>query len=316
MLFPGQASQSLGMLSDLAERYPIIGQTYREASEALGYDMAALINEGPAEKLDQTEYTQPAIVAASIALWRAWKSLDGATPAFMAGHSLGEYSALVAAGALDFGDALRLTRLRGQAMQAAVAIGEGSIAAVIGLSDEAVREACEAAEAEHAAASLVVSPANYNAPLQVVISGHAEAVKTASRIAKEKGAKLVKPLAMSVPSHCALMTPAADRLQSHLLDIPLRQPQITVLHNVDAQPREDVDGIRRALVRQAAHSVLWADTVRAICQSNCLLFVECGPGKVLTGLNKRIEKSARSLPLSEPGVLDEAISAAAASEGA
>lgn len=295
------------MLAALAERYSVVADTYAEASDALGYDMAALINEGPADKLDQTEYTQPALVTAGVAVWRVWQSRNGRTPEFLAGHSLGEYTALVAAEALDFGDALRLTQMRGKAMQNAVAPGEGAMSAVIGLEDEAVREACAEAESAHAADALVVSAANFNAPLQVVVAGHADAVATAGRIAKEKGAKLVKPLAVSVPSHCALMQPAAERLQSHLLEIPLRQPKLTVLHNVDAQPREDVDGIRKALVRQLAQSVLWADTIRAMRAANCELFLECGPGKVLTGLNKRIDKGANSLPLSDTENLRQAL---------
>ncbi len=309
MIFPGPGAQSVGMLAALAERYPVVAETYAEASDALGYDMAALIKEGPADRLDQTEFTQPALVAAGVAVWRVWQSRNGRTPEFLAGHSLGEYTALVAAEALDFGDALRLTQMRGKAMQNAVAPGEGAMAAVIGLEDDAVREVCKAAEQSHAGDALVVSAANFNAPLQVVIAGHAEAVATASRLAKEKGAKLVKPLAVSVPSHCALMQPAAERLQSHLLEIPLRQPKLTVLHNVDAQPREDVDGIRKALVRQLAQSVLWADTIRTMRAANCALFLECGPGKVLTGLNKRIDKSATSLALSDAESLRQALSA-------
>lgn len=299
MIFPGQGAQSVGMLAALAERHSIVADTYAEASEVVGYDMADLINNGPVEQLDQTEYTQPALVAASVAVWRVWQSRGGATPRLLAGHSLGEYSALVAADVLEFSDALRLTQLRGRAMQNAVAPGEGAMTAVIGLDDDTVREACVQAEREHASESRVVSPANFNAPLQVVVAGHADAVATAGRIAKDSGAKLVKPLAVSVPSHCALMRPAAKRLQSHLLDIPLREPKLTVLHNVDAQPREDVDGIRSALVRQLDQSVLWADTIRAMRAANCELFLECGPGKVLTGLNKRIDKSAESMALSD-----------------
>lgn len=301
----------MGMLAALAERYPIVAETYTEASDVLGYDMAALINDGPADKLDQTEFTQPALVAASVAVWRVWQSRGGRSPELLAGHSLGEYSALVAADALDFDDALRLTQMRGRAMQSAVAPDEGAMAAIIGLEDDAVRAACSEAEQEHADESLTVSAANFNAPLQVVIAGHADAVSSAGRIAKAKGAKLVKPLAVSVPSHCALMRPAAERLQSHLLDIPLREPKLTVLHNVDAQPREDVDGIRKALVRQLDQSVLWADTIRAMRAASCSLFLECGPGKVLTGLNKRIDKSAQSMALSDHENLRQALAATA-----
>ena len=309
MLFPGQGAQSAGMLSALAERYAVVGETYAEASDALGYDVADLINNDSEGRLDQTEYTQPALVTAGVAVWRVWQSRGGRTPEFLAGHSLGEYTALVAADALDFGDALRLTRMRGKAMQNAVGPDEGAMSAVIGLDDDAVREACSQAEQEHASDALVVSAANFNAPLQVVIAGHADAVATAGRIAKDKGAKLVKPLAVSVPSHCALMQPAAERLQAHLLEIPLRQPKLTVLHNVDAQPREDVDGIRKALVRQLAQSVLWADTIRTMRAANCELFLECGPGKVLTGLNKRIDKSVTSFALSDTENLRQALTA-------
>lgn len=315
MLFPGQGAQSVGMLAALAERYPVVGETYAEASEALGYDMAALIEQGPAERLDQTEFTQPALVAAGVAAWRVWQSRGGPTPDMVAGHSLGEYTALVAADALDFGDALRLTQMRGRAMQSAVGPDEGAMTAIIGLEDDAVREACAEAQAQHADDQLVVSAANFNAPLQVVVAGHADAVATAGRIAKDKGAKLVKPLAVSVPSHCALMNTAAERLQSHLLEIPLRQPKLTVLHNVDAQPREDVDGIRKALVRQLAQSVLWADTIRAMGRGGIGIFVECGPGKVLSGLNKRIDKTAQSLPLSDPESLREALSLTRGDDG-
>ncbi|ROO26222.1 malonyl CoA-ACP transacylase [Salinisphaera orenii MK-B5] len=311
MLFPGQGAQSVGMLAQLAEHHPVVGDTFTEASDVLGYDMAALINEGPADRLDQTEYTQPALVAAGVATWRAWRESGGATPEFLAGHSLGEYAALVAAQALDFSDALRLTRLRGQAMQSAVGPDEGAMAAIIGLEDDAVRQACAEAEAEHAADGLTAAAANFNAPLQVVIAGDAEAIATAGRIAKDKGAKMVKPLTVSVPSHCALMKPAAERLQSHLLETPLREPKLTVLHNVDAQPREDVDGIRKALVAQLAQSVLWTDTIRAMRNARCALFLECGPGRVLTGLNKRIDKTAQTLPLSDIDSFRQALDATA-----
>lgn len=307
MLFPGQGAQSVGMLAKLAEHHTAIEQTLAEAGTVLGYDMADLIGNGPADTLDQTEYTQPALLAASIAVFRAWKEAGGATPSFVAGHSLGEYSALVAAGVMDFADALRLTRLRGQAMQSAVGADEGAMAAIIGLDDQAVRDVCAAASDQHADDQLSVSAANFNAPLQVVIAGHADAVATAGRLAKEAGAKLVKPLAVSVPSHCRLMNPAAEKLQAHLLETPLREPQIPVYHNVDAQPREDVDGIRKALVAQLAQSVLWSDTVRAMRASNCALFLECGPGKVLAGLNKRIDKQATTLALSDPDSFDKAL---------
>ncbi|MES1954697.1 ACP S-malonyltransferase [Salinisphaera hydrothermalis] len=309
MLFPGQGAQSVGMLAELGQQHPAIQQTLDEASEALGYDVAELVTDGPADTLDRTEYTQPALVAASVAIWRAWQAAGGPQPTFVAGHSLGEYSALVVAGTLDFADALRLTRLRGQAMQDAVGAGEGAMAAVIGLSDDDVRAACDEASAALSSEGLTVSAANFNAPKQVVIAGHAQAVEKASTLAKDKGAKMVKALAVSVPSHCALMQPAADRLASHLADIPLREPAIPVYHNVDARPREDVEGVRRALVAQLAESVQWSNTINRLANENCQLFVECGPGKVLTGLNKRIDKSLHTLPLSDPDSFGAALTA-------
>lgn len=308
MLFPGQGAQSVGMLADLAGHHTAIAETFEQASDVLGYDMADLIGNGPGERLDQTEFTQPALVTASVAVYRAWQAAGGDTPAFVAGHSLGEYSALVAAGTLDFADALRLTRLRGQAMQSAVGPGEGAMAAVIGLDDDAVSAACSEASAAHVDEGQSVSAANFNAPKQVVIAGHADAVATAGQMARDKGAKMVKPLAVSVPSHCRLMSPAADKLQAHLQDIPLREPQVPVYHNVDARPREEVNGIRAALVAQLAQSVRWADTIRAMRASNCALFLECGPGKVLAGLNKRIDKQATTLALSEVDGFRQALS--------
>lgn len=299
MIFPGQGAQSVGMLTAAKQQHAVVDETLAEANEALGLDLAEVINNGPTETLDKTEYTQPALVAASIAYWRIWQQAGGPMPTHLAGHSLGEYSALVVAGAMDFGDALRLTRLRGQAMQGAVEAGQGAMAAIIGLSDDDVVAACQAAGDELADKGFKVSAANFNAPMQVVIAGHADAVTRAGEIAKEKGAKLVKPLAVSVPSHCSLMRPAAERLAAHLEDIPLREPRLPVYHNVDARPREDVRGIRKALVAQLADSVYWADTVRHIKNAGCDIFVECGPSKVLTGLNKRIDKTIDSVALSE-----------------
>lgn len=314
MLFPGQGAQSVGMLAGLEPQHPAIGETLAQAGDALGYDMADLVANGPAETLNRTEYTQPALLAASIAVWRAWQAAGGPEPSFLAGHSLGEYSALVVAGALDFDDALRLTRLRGQVMQDAVGTGEGAMAAVLGLADDDVQAVCEQATAALSSDGLAVSAANFNAPNQVVIAGHAEAVDKASTLAKEQGAKMVKPLAVSVPSHCALMKPAANRLAAHLADIPLREPRIPVYHNVDARPRDAVEDIRRALVAQLAESVQWSRTVRHLAERNCQLFVECGPGKVLTGLNKRIDKSLRTETLSNPDGFAAALDAAASED--
>lgn len=304
MLFPGQGSQSVGMLAALAEAHPEVAETFAEAEAALGYDLAGLVRDGPQAELDRTEYTQPALLAAGVAVWRAWRAAGGGEPAALAGHSLGEYAALVAADALDFGDALRLTRLRGQAMQAAVAAGDGAMAAVIGLDDDAVAAVCAAA-----AQGQVVQPANLNAPGQVVIAGHTAAVERAAARAKEQGAKLVKTLAVSVPSHCALMGPAAERLQAHLQEVPLRQPRIRVLHNVDAQARDDVEAIRKALVAQLERPVRWRAIVQALAADGCTTMLECGPGKVLTGLNRRIDKTIESFALQDPDGLRAALRA-------
>lgn len=305
MVFPGQGSQAVGMLGALREKHPAIDETLAEAGEALGYDLAKIIAQGPSEQLDRTDITQPALLAAGVAVWRAWQARDGELPAAMAGHSLGEYTALTCAGALDFGDALRLVKLRGEAMQAAVPAGEGSMAAIIGLGDEAVQGVCTAASEN----GEQVSPANFNAPGQVVVAGHKPAVERAMALAKEKGAKLVKQLAVSVPSHCALMQPAVERLQSHLIEIPMREPEILVRHNIDAQPRPEVDGIRKALVAQLENPVRWTDTVRAMSGDGAKIMLECGPGKVLTGLIKRIDKSVQATPLQDPDGFEESLTA-------
>lgn len=295
MLFPGQGSQSVGMLRDLAEKNAVIDETFHEAGEALGYDMLALVKDGPSEQLDRTERTQPVMVAAGVAVWRLWQQRGGPLPTLMAGHSLGEYTALVCAGSLDFGDALRLTEMRGQAMQAAVPAGTGAMAAIIGLGDQAVENICSESAGEQ-----VVAPANFNAPSQVVIAGDKDAVERAGKLAKERGAKLVKTLAVSVPSHCRLMRSAGTRLQSHLSEMPIRQPTIPVLHNLDAQDRPDVDGIRKALVGQLDNPVQWVEIVRNMRSDGIEVLLECGPGKVLTGLNKRIDKEATAIALNDP----------------
>lgn len=294
MLFPGQGSQAAGMLGELTATDAVVADTWAEAGAVLGYDMAGLVADDPDGQLGQTEYTQPALVAAGVAVWRAWKARGGADPALLAGHSLGEYTALVAADALDFADALRLTRLRGQAMQAAVEPGAGAMAAVIGMSDDAVRKVCAAVTT---GGDFLVSAANFNAPKQVVIAGHAQAVQAAAERAKADGAKMVKLLDVSVPSHCALMRAAAERLAASLQDVSLRRPRLRVLHNVDAQARASVADIRAALVAQLDQSVLWSDTVKAMAATGCEVMLECGPGKVLTGLNKRIDKTLQSVAL-------------------
>lgn len=296
MLYPGQGAQAVGMLGALKEKYPVVGETFAEAGEALDYDLAALIAEGPAETLDRTDVTQPTLLAAGVAVWRVWRLRGGPEPAVMAGHSLGEYTALTCAGAIDFCDALRLVQLRGQAMQAAVKAGEGAMAAIIGLGDEAVQTLCESA----AEGDEQVWPANYNAPGQVVVAGHRAAVERVMALAKEKDAKLVKKLVVGVPSHCPLMRPAAERLQAHLTEMPMREPGIPVLHNVDGQARADIDGIRKALVAQLENPVQWTETVRAMAGDGAGIMLECGPGKVLSGLVKRIDEQVEAVPLQDP----------------
>lgn len=307
MTFPGQGSQAVGMLGALKDKYPAVGDTFAEAGEALGYDLGAVIAEGPADKLDRTDITQPALLAAGVAVWRVWQSRKGPEPAVMAGHSLGEYTALACAGVIDFGDALRLVQLRGQAMQSAVAADEGAMAAIIGLGDEAVEALCRTASED----GELVTPANYNAPGQVVVAGHRPAVERVMRAAKEKGAKLVKQIAVSVPSHCPLMRPAVERLQSHLTEIPLREPRIPVWHNVDAQPRPELDGIRKALIAQLDGPVRWTDTIRAMVGEGIGIVLECGPGRVLSGLAGRIDKSVTAIPLQDPEGVRRGLSAVA-----
>ncbi|MDN5862223.1 MAG: ACP S-malonyltransferase [Salinisphaera sp.] len=294
MLFPGQGSQSLGMLSALAADHAQVDDSFGQASEVLGYDLGALVREGPIEQLNRTEYTQPALLAAGIAVWRIWQSRGGAQPVALAGHSLGEYTALVAAGALAFEDGLRLTRLRGQFMQAAVAAGEGAMAALMGLDDDAVAQVCE-----QASEGATVTPANYNAPGQVVIAGEIDAVERAMDLAKQAGAKMAKRLAVSVPSHCSLMGPAAQRLQAELSQVPLQTPQIPVRHNVDATARDDAEAIRKALTDQLQRPVWWARTIQALHDDGVETMLECGPGKVLTGLCKRIDKRIQAIALQD-----------------
>lgn len=296
MLFPGQGAQSAGMLRELGATDPAVSETWAEARDVLGYDMARLVTENPDGQLDQTEFTQPALVAAGVAVWRAWKARGGADPALLAGHSLGEYTALVAAQALDFADALRLTRLRGRAMQNAVRPGEGAMAAIIGLDDDAVRAVCAAVSRGD---DYQVSAANFNSPGQIVVAGHAAAVQAASEQAKQAGARMTRQLAVSVPSHCALMRPAAEQLATELRAVDLRVPKLSVLHNVDAGARDTVVGIRDALVAQLDQSVLWADTIRSMHSDGCELLLECGPGTILTGLNRRINKKLQAIALKD-----------------
>lgn len=299
MLFPGQGSQSVGMLATLAAAHPVVGETFAEASAALGYDVWQQVQQGPAEVLDQTENTQPALLAAGVAVWRAWRAQGGPQPAAMAGHSLGEYSALVCAGALAFADALRLVRRRGQLMQSAMPAGSGAMAALVGLDDVAVAAVCE-----ESAQGEVVEPVNFNAPGQVVVAGQRTAVERAMALAKSRGVKLVKLLPVSVPSHCSLMKPAAERLGEALRDISIKTPSVPVLHNLDAAPRKAGAEIAAALVAQLHNPVLWVRTVKALQAQGAAIQLECGPGRVLVGLAKRIDRGIAGECLEEPQALE------------
>ncbi|HEX4872748.1 MAG TPA: ACP S-malonyltransferase [Nevskiaceae bacterium] len=302
LLFPGQGSQALQMLA--AHHDPLIAQTWAEASAVLGWDLARLVGEGPLEQLNRTEYTQPALLAAGVALWRLWQAQQLPAPQALAGHSLGEYSALVAAGSLAFADALRLVQLRGRLMQSAVPEGQGGMAAVIGASDETVVEICAAWSGEG-----VLEPVNYNAPGQVVVAGHVAALDWLQAEGKARGARLVMRLPVSVPSHCSLMRGAAEELAAALAGVTLAPPRQPVFHNVDAMPRQDPPAIRSALVEQLYRPVRWTQTLQALHRQGIGLFLECGPGKVLAGLNKRTLDGARSIGLEDPAGLAAAVTA-------
>ncbi len=285
-VFPGQGSQSVGMLSDFAAESEV-RTAFAEAGEALGYDLWALTQQGPAEQLNGTEYTQPAMLTAGVALWRLWKARGGADPAQLSGHSLGEFTALVCAGALSLAQAADLVRFRGQAMQEAVPAGTGAMAAILGLTDEQVAASChDAAQGE------VVAAVNFNAPGQVVIAGTRAAVERAIEAAKAAGAKRALILSLSVPSHCSLMAPAAQRLASRLTSVQLVPPAIPYVSAVDAQVHSQPDDIRQLLVAQLVSPVRWQDTVRALAANGPAQIIECGPGKVLSALNRRIERRA------------------------
>ena len=285
-VFPGQGSQAVGMLADHIET-PIVSQTFAEASEVLGFDLLKMISEGPAEELNRTENTQPALLTASVALWRLWQEMGGEQPAFVAGHSLGEYSALVCAGVMKFTDAVRVVRQRGLFMQEAVPAGTGAMAAILGLDDDKVIEVCQ-----NAAQGEVVEAVNFNSPGQVVIAGGKEAVARAVELAKEAGARKALPLPVSVPSHCALMKPAAERLAVELETVELSVPAIPVIQNVTAEQCADPEQIRQNLVAQLYSPVRWVETINALTEAGVSRFAECGSGKVLAGLNKRIVRRA------------------------
>jgi [acyl-carrier-protein] S-malonyltransferase len=305
-VFPGQGSQSLGMLADLGAQKPLIRDTFGEASQALGYDLWALTQAGPVESLNQTDKTQPAILVASIALWRLWLAEGGARPAFVAGHSLGEYSALVAAGSLQLGDAARLVERRGQLMQEAVPAGQGAMAAILGLDDADVLAACaEAAQGE------VVSAVNFNSPGQVVIAGAKAAVERAMDACKARGAKRALPLPVSVPSHCALMKPAAERFAEALQAVAWQAPQIALVQNVSAQVAPDLETLQRDLLAQLYLPVRWVESIRYLAAQGATRLVECGPGTVLAGLNKRCAEGVGTLNLNTPDAFVAALAAQA-----
>jgi [acyl-carrier-protein] S-malonyltransferase len=302
--FPGQGSQSVAMLADLAEQFPIVVDTYKEASDALGYDLWALVQQGPAEALNQTDKTQPALLAASVAIWRVWAEQGGELPSVIAGHSLGEYSALVCAGVIEFTDAIKLVELRGQLMQQAVPAGVGAMTAIIGLADDKIAQACEAA-----AQGEVVSPVNYNSPGQVVIAGNKDAVERAGVLCKEAGAKRALPLPVSVPSHCALMKPAAEKLAIALQDVEFKIPQISVINNVDVIAETDTDKIKDALVRQLYCPVRWTGIIEKMAEQGINLQIEAGPGKVLSGLVRRIDKSFTAQVINDVASLESTLAA-------
>jgi [acyl-carrier-protein] S-malonyltransferase len=287
-VFPGQGSQAVAMMEGFAGN-PVVAQTIAEASDALQFDIGKLMAEGPKEELDLTTNTQPVMLTAAVAAYRAWIAAGGPVPSVVAGHSLGEYSALVAAGVIDFKDAVPMVRFRAQAMQEAVPVGQGTMAVVLGLSDDDVRAAC--AEAVAADPSQVVEPVNFNAPAQVVIAGHTAAVEKACEFAKAKGAKRAMRLPVSAPFHSSLLKPASDRLRDYLANIAFKAPQIALINNVDVAVVNDPADIKDALVRQAARPVRWVETMQKVATDGISNVIECGPGKVLMGLAKRIDAS-------------------------
>ena len=301
-VFPGQGSQSLGMLAELAAAHPEARAAFDEASQGAGVDLWALSQLGPEEQLNQTEFTQPALLAAGVATWRAWCARGGARPQLLAGHSLGEYAALVAAGSLSLADAARLVRERGRLMQQSVPAGTGAMAAVLGTEDELVAEVCAAVSGDD-----VVVPANFNSPGQVVIGGHAAAVDRAIAELQARGVRKLVKLAVSVPSHTPLMREAANRLSEVMAGMDWREPQLPVVQNVDGEVHEGVQAIRDALVRQLYLPVRWTECVQALAAKGATRIAECGPGKVLAGLAKRIDKSLDARALGTPADFDSAL---------
>jgi len=304
LVFPGQGSQSIGMMAGYTD-LPIVRETFTEASDFLKQDFWSLITDGPADDINLTINTQPLMLIAGFAVYRAWTSLGGAQPALLAGHSLGEYTALVASEALAFSDALTLVRFRAQIMQQAVPDGVGAMAAIVGLDNESVQAICH--EITQNSNGESIEPANYNSPGQVVIAGHKSAIIQGIELAKTKGAKLAVMLPMSIPSHCTLMKSAALKMQQQLHNTVLQTPKISVLHNVDAQSYPDIASIREILTQQLYSPVRWVDTIQAFATHGITHIAECGPGKVLTGLNKRIDRNMQQLSLTDSEAIRQAI---------
>lgn len=303
-LFPGQGSQKVGMLAEYADS-DIVQSTFAEASEVLGYDLWKTSQEGPQDKLNLTEITQPLLLTSSVALWRVWQSKTDIAPTLMAGHSLGEWSALVCAGVVEFKDAVKLVQLRGRYMQEAVPQGEGAMAAIIGLDDKVVEDICADIQTE----ASVVAPVNYNSPGQLVIAGSAAAVDQAIEACKAAGAKKAMPLAVSAPFHTSLMQPAADKLAEHIHQTTFAAPQIQVVHNVSAEPETDPEKIKQLMISQISSAVRWVECVQYLAKSNVVSAVECGSGKVLSGLCKRIDKSIQCKSTDAVSALDAALEA-------
>ncbi len=309
-VFPGQGSQSVGMLADMAESFPSVLETFKTASDVLGYDLWAIAQEGPAEKLSLTEITQPLLLVSSVAIWTIWNNNYSADtnskslPKLMAGHSLGEYSALVCSGVIDFKDAVLLVQQRGKFMQEAVPVGTGAMAAVVGLEDAVIESVCNEMTEENA----VVEPANYNSPGQVVIAGHKATVEAASDKLKQAGAKMVAQLPVSAPFHTTLMKPAADRLLTIINNLEFSEPKIPVIHNVDALVADSIDEIKEKLYKQTFSPVKWTQCVEAMISQGIEQTFECGAGKVLSGLNRRIQKSLKVVALEKPEAIKESLS--------
>ena len=301
-VFPGQGSQKIGMLADLAVRYPIVTQTFAEASQVLGYDLWDLVQNGAQEDINLTECTQPLLLTASVAVWRVWKELEGAQPALVSGHSLGEWSALVCAGVVAFTDAVKLVQQRGKFMQDAVPAGQGAMFAIIGLDDALIIAACKKAEQGE-----VVSAVNFNSPGQVVIAGTAAAVERAGVLCKEAGAKRALPLSVSAPFHTSLMRPAADRLAEQITATEFKAPQIPVVHNVTAQTEINPEKIKALMVEQIYNAVRWVECVNTMSAAGITTMIECGPGKVLSGLNKRINSELTTLSVEKSEEVDSVL---------